>query len=74
MLPPNRKPTPSSQPAGPGARDHEPPAFESDLERHRASDDEVYGAHGVQADGSDVPLQRGGGGTRLTRVGQRRRH
>lgn len=73
MSPPNRKPTPPSPPAGPGAQDHEPPAFESDLERHRASDDEVYGAHGVQPDGGDPPIQRGGG-TRLTRVGQRRRH
>ena len=67
---PPQKPMPPAPPL----TGHEPQAFESDLERHRGSDDEVYGAHGVQADGSDVPLQRGGGGTRLTRVGQRRRH
>ncbi|WP_341911490.1 hypothetical protein [Ferrovibrio terrae] len=59
-------------PADPSAG-HEPQAFETDLERHRGSDDEVYGAHGVQPDTGDMPVPRGNG-TRLTRVGQRRRH
>lgn len=38
---------------------HEPPAFESDLERHRSGDDEVYGAHGVQTDAPPQPARPG---------------
>jgi hypothetical protein len=66
MPPLNPKPPP------PRDQSHEPQAFETDLERHRGSDDDVYGAHGVQPDGADTPF-RPGGGTKLTRVGERRR-
>jgi hypothetical protein len=66
---PPQKPMPPAPPL----TGHEPQAFESDLERHRGSDDEVYGAHGVQPDTGDTPVPPGAA-TRLTRVGQRRRH
>lgn len=36
---------------------HEPPAFESDLDRHRQNDDEVYGSHGVQAETPAQPAR-----------------
>jgi hypothetical protein len=54
---------------------HEPPAFESDLDRHRASVDEVYGSHGVQPEPGETDFQPGAGrGSRgLSRVGDRRR-
>jgi hypothetical protein len=54
---------------------HEPPAFESDLDRHRASVDEVYGSHGVQPDPSETAFRPGAGRSSvgLSRVGDRRR-
>lgn len=54
---------------------HEPPAFESDLDRHRASVDEVYGSHGVQPEPGETAVQPGAGraGRGLSRVGERRR-
>jgi len=57
------------------ARPRLPEAFESDLERHRASDDEVYGAHGVQPAAEQTePRPASGRSSRgLSRVGQRRR-
>lgn len=55
-------------------REHEPLAFESDLERHRASADDVYGSHGVQPDPAESAFQPAGRSNRgLTRVGERRR-
>lgn len=56
------------------AGDHEPQAFESDLERHRASADEVYGSHGVQPDPAESAFRPAGRINRgLSRVGGRRR-
>jgi hypothetical protein len=54
---------------------HEPPAFESDLDRHRASVDEVYGSHGVQPEPGETAFQPGAGrgSLGLSRVGERRR-
>ncbi|QDO99560.1 hypothetical protein FNB15_20850 [Ferrovibrio terrae] len=54
---------------------HEPPAFESDLDRHRASVDEVYGSHGVQPEPGETAFQPGAGRASrgLSRVGVRRR-
>lgn len=46
-MPPRQPPGPSEQ-DGHKQSGHEPPAFETDLERHRGGDDEVYGSHGVQ--------------------------
>ncbi|MBS4045211.1 MAG: hypothetical protein KG075_02635 [Alphaproteobacteria bacterium] len=63
------------QGAQPGAG-HEPPAFESDLDRHRASVDEVYGSHGVQPDPAEETAFRPGSGRGsrgMSRVGDRRR-
>lgn len=72
MPPPTHRPASQPQNQSPDPQSHQPQAFETDLERHRGSDDEVYGAHGVQSDAADTPF-RPGGGTKLTRVGQRRR-
>lgn len=55
------------------AANHEPQAFESDLDRHRNGDDEVYGSHGVQPDPNEAAF-RPARGPKLTRVGLRRRH
>ncbi len=70
---------PQTPPASPPDR-HEPEAFESDLDRHRASADEVYGSHGVQPDPGETAFRPGAGlssGARLSRglsrVGHRRR-
>ena len=54
---------------------HEPAAFESDLDRHRASVDEVYGSHGVQPEPGEAvrPSEDGRFSRRLSRVGDRRR-
>jgi hypothetical protein len=64
---------PSTRP--PRKQSHEPPAFESDLDRHRASVDEVYGAHGVEPDPAEAAFRPGAGRASrgLSRVGQRRR-
>lgn len=65
---------PQTPRSGSGAN-HEPQAFESDLDRHREGDDEVYGSHGVQPDPAETDLQPGAGqpSRRLTRAGDRRR-
>jgi hypothetical protein len=54
---------------------HEPAAFESDLDRHSASVDEVYGSHGVQPEPGETAFQPGAGRASrgLSRVGERRR-
>jgi hypothetical protein len=67
---------PPQKPKRPQPENHEPQAFESDLDRHRGSDDEVYGAHGVQPepDPAAVRPSSGRGSRGLTRVGDRRRH
>jgi hypothetical protein len=73
---PQQSPPRSQPPARPPRKeDHEPPAFESDLDRHRASADEVYGSHGVQPEPGETAFQPGAGrGSRgLSRVGDRRR-
>ncbi|MFN3400887.1 MAG: hypothetical protein ACK4Z4_11165 [Ferrovibrio sp.] len=65
---------PSTRP--PRTETHEPPAFESDLDRHRASADEVYGSHGVQPDPAEETAFRPGSGRGsrgMSRVGDRRR-
>lgn len=64
---------PSTRP--PREEAHEPPAFESDLDRHRASVDEVYGSHGVQPEPGETAFQPGAGRASrgLSRVGDRRR-
>lgn len=78
-MPPQTPPrqTAPEQPAhgSPQVAGHEPPAFESDLDRHRGGDDEVYGAHGVQPDPAETAFQPGAGRTSLgmSRVGKRRR-
>lgn len=67
---PPQNPRPGREP------DHEPQAFESDLERHRGSDDEIYGSHGVQPDPAEPPPARPGAGRAslgMSRVGERRR-
>jgi len=62
-------------PRPPRKETHEPPAFESDLDRHRASADEVYGSHGVQPDPAETAFRPGAGRSSLglSRVGPRRR-
>jgi len=65
---------PSTRP--PRAETHEPQAFESDLDRHRASADDVYGSHGVQPDPAEETAFRPGAGRGsrgMSRVGERRR-
>lgn len=54
---------------------HEPSAFESDLDRHRASVDEVYGSHGVQPEPGETAFHPDAGRASrgLSRVGERRR-
>jgi hypothetical protein len=73
---PPRQITPE-QPAhgSPPGTGHEPPAFESDLDRHRGGDEEVYGAHGVQPDPAETAFRPGAGRASLgmSRVGERRR-
>ncbi|MEK9969397.1 MAG: hypothetical protein VW600_09685 [Ferrovibrio sp.] len=66
---------PPQPPNRPGPDSHEPPAFESDLDRHRASVDEVYGSHGVQPDPGETAFRPGLGRSSLglSRVGDRRR-
>lgn len=57
---PSSSPPRQSEPgAERGSGSHEPPAFESDLDRHRSNDDEVYGSHGVQADRIPGPARPG---------------
>lgn len=50
---------PRPAPDPPSSIPHEPQAFESDLDRHRQNDDEVYGSHGVQADLPPAPARPG---------------
>lgn len=74
--PPTRPQTDDThEPPAPEPQAHEPPAFESDLDRHRASVDEVYGAHGVQPEPGETAFRPGAGRASrgLSRVGERRR-
>lgn len=50
---------PRTEPDRPSADPHEPQAFETDLDRHRQNDDEVYGSHGVQSDAPPLPARPG---------------
>ncbi len=74
-MPDHPAPRPPRKPTHEPSATHEIAAFESDLDRHRASVDEVYGAHGVQPEPGETAFRPGAGRASrgLSRVGQRRR-